>query len=374
MAIQTIKATMQMRYGLEEDLEPDQLTTGEWAVSTNTKYVRMCFRPGLVLRMATYEAFEQDMVEIQTILATCRDIQAAVERFEQLAEQHKNDAASSALLSESWAHGETGIREGESEDNSKYWSEQSKSEADRAREEADRAETIAGLEIDSSLSETSINPVQNRVVTEELHKKLNKDSVVNDLLTTLAGVGVLDAHQGKVLKDLYDTLNRNVTKLNKNIILGGSKSFTVTEAGAWYRLGYIKKNSNFYGEFLITHNWGNSAPIYTKLLVAGGCNSNLSFYAKEVIQTFNGCGSSSPNTKNKMIKKARVVSRPEGTSAYNIYVDVFIQDTSEYIQKSNNWIYKLSTELYPFGFEWIDCAFGDATIPSGLVVQEFSFT
>ena len=153
MAIQTIKATMQMRYGLEEDLEPDQLTTGEWVVSTDTKYVRMCFRPGLVLRMATYEAFEQDMVEIQTILATCRDIQAAVERFEQLAEQHKNDAASSALLSESWAHGDTGVREEESSDNSKYWSQQSKEEADRAKEEADRVASIVGLNIDSALSE-----------------------------------------------------------------------------------------------------------------------------------------------------------------------------------------------------------------------------
>ncbi len=181
MAIQTIKATMQMRYGLEEDLEPDQLTTGEWVVSTDTKYVRMCFRPGLVLRMATYEAFEQDMVEIQTILATCRDIQAAVERFEQLAEQHKNDAASSALLSESWAHGDTGVREEESSDNSKYWSQQSKEEADRAKEEADRAASIVGLNIDSALSETSTNPVQNKVVTEELNKKLNKDGSASNV-------------------------------------------------------------------------------------------------------------------------------------------------------------------------------------------------
>lgn len=181
MAIQTIKATMQMRYGLEEDLEPDQLTTGEWAVSTDTKKIWMCFAPGLVRRMATYEAFEQDMVEIQTILATCRDMQEAVERFEQLAELHKNDAASSALLSESWAHGETGIREGESEDNSKYWSEQSKSEADRAREEADRAAAVVGFDIDAELSETSTNPVQNKVITgnfnviaKELNEKLNK--------------------------------------------------------------------------------------------------------------------------------------------------------------------------------------------------------
>lgn len=37
MAIQTIKATIQMRYGLEADLKPDQLVTGEWAVATDKK-------------------------------------------------------------------------------------------------------------------------------------------------------------------------------------------------------------------------------------------------------------------------------------------------------------------------------------------------
>lgn len=170
MAVNTIKATIQMRHGLESDLDADQMTVGEWAVSEDTKYVRMCFAPGVVIRMATYEAFEMDMKEIQTVLATCRDIQTAVEAFEQLAEQHENDAASSALLSESWAHGETGIREGESEDNSKYWSWQSKIEADRAKEEADRAASIAGIDIDSELSETSTNPVQNRVITKALNE------------------------------------------------------------------------------------------------------------------------------------------------------------------------------------------------------------
>ena len=96
MAINTIKATMQMRKGLEKDFDPDQMTAGEWAVSTDTKYVRMCFAPGICLRMATYEAFEEDMKEIQTILATCQDIQEAVKRFEELAEQHKNDSEASA--------------------------------------------------------------------------------------------------------------------------------------------------------------------------------------------------------------------------------------------------------------------------------------
>lgn len=132
MAIQTIKATMQMRHGLEEDFDPDQMTTGEWSVSEDKKYVRMCFAPGLCIRMATYEAFEEDMKEIQRILATCQDIQEAVERFEQLAKQHKNQAETYSKESRSWAVGGTGTRPGEDTDNSKYYSQQSAASASSA--------------------------------------------------------------------------------------------------------------------------------------------------------------------------------------------------------------------------------------------------
>ena len=165
------------------------------------------------------------------------------------------------------------------------------------------------------------------------------------------------------------------TNLIKNIITGGQKTLTVTEAGAWYRLGYVEKNSNFYGEFLITHNWNNNVPAFVKLLVAGGCVDTPSFYKKEVVQTHYGCGTGNATyIKGKMIKKARIVSYHGGSSNYNIYVDVFIQNTGWYVAKSDNWIYKLSNELNPFGLKWVDCAFGEATVPSGYGVQEFSFT
>lgn len=95
-SVNKIDATIQMRKGNEEDFDPSKMTAGEWAVSTDSKKVWMCFAPGIVRQMATYEAFEQDMFEIQTILATCQDIQAAVEAFERLALQHKNAAAASA--------------------------------------------------------------------------------------------------------------------------------------------------------------------------------------------------------------------------------------------------------------------------------------
>lgn len=131
---------------------------------------------------------------------------------------------------------------------------------------------------------------------------------------------------------------------------------------------------------MITHNWNNSVPIYCKLLVAGAVNGGTrpSFYIKELTQTYAGCALGNTYAKNKMIKKARVVAYPGGSDAYNIYVDVFIQDTSEFAQGSNNWIYALSLQLNPFALnpytcKWVDCAFGEASIPSGLVAQEFSF-
>lgn len=53
----------------------------------------------------------------------------------------------------------------------------------------------------------------------------------------------------------------------------------------------LRKKSNFYGEFVITHNWNNSVPIYCKLLVAGAVNGGTrpSFYIKELTQTYAGC-------------------------------------------------------------------------------------
>lgn len=116
-------ATIQMRRGAEENFDPEQMTAGEWAVSTDSKKVWMCFMPGLVLRMATYEAFEKDMEEIRAILVEAQDIQLAIQTWYKLAE--------------SYAHGGTGVREGEETDNAKYYAEQAKASADNAASLAD---------------------------------------------------------------------------------------------------------------------------------------------------------------------------------------------------------------------------------------------
>ena len=70
---------IQMRRGLEVDFNPDKMKPGEWAVSLDSKYVRMCFAPGLCFRMATYESFEEDMQEIQSILTSVNSTKEAID-------------------------------------------------------------------------------------------------------------------------------------------------------------------------------------------------------------------------------------------------------------------------------------------------------
>lgn len=122
-------ARMQMRRGNEADFDPDKMHPGEWAVSTDEKYVRMCFSPGVCVRMATYEAFEEDMEQIISILEEAKTVQEAIEKIYeefQKAELDIEAAENSAILSESYAHGGTGTREGEDTDNAKYYAEKAK--------------------------------------------------------------------------------------------------------------------------------------------------------------------------------------------------------------------------------------------------------
>ena len=120
------KARMQMKRGNEADFDPSQMLPGEWAVSLDTKYVRMCFAPGICVRMATYDAFEADMEEVRDILLEAQTIQEAVARIQ----TEINDIAvvveDYSTLSKSYAVGGTGKRENEDSDNAKYYYEQTK--------------------------------------------------------------------------------------------------------------------------------------------------------------------------------------------------------------------------------------------------------
>lgn len=243
---------IRVRQGIEKDFDPYKLLPGEWAVSLDKKYVYMCFSAGEVRRMATYEAFEEDMVQIEKILAACENIQAAVEAFEKLAERHAAQADTYSVESESWAVGGTGTREEENTNNSKYYSQQSETQANRAKNEADRAASIANIDIattekagiikgnaeefsisaDGKLSLTSSYEEQETLDeidgTEDKKTLFGKIAgavreliahtgskgihytLTNNLLANVSGTA-LDAVQGKALDDRITELNNSLS-------------------------------------------------------------------------------------------------------------------------------------------------------------------
>lgn len=242
---------IRVRQGNEKDFDPYKLLPGEWAVSLDKKYVYMCFSAGEVRRMATYEAFEEDMVQIEKILAVCENIQVAVEAFGKLAERHAAQAETYSVESESWAVGGTGTREEENTNNSKYYSQQSETQANRAKNEADRAASIANIDIattekagiikgnaeefsisaDGKLSLTSSYEEQETLeeidgtedkktlfgkiagAVRELIAHTGSKSIhytlTNNLLANVAGTA-LDAVQGKALDDRITGLNNSL--------------------------------------------------------------------------------------------------------------------------------------------------------------------
>lgn len=268
---------IRVRQGIEKDFDPYKLLPGEWAVSLDKKYVYMCFSAGEVRRMATYEAFEEDMVQIEKILAACENIQAAVEAFEKLAERHAAQADTYSVESESWAVGGTGTREEENTNNSKYYSQQSETQANRAKNEADRAASIANIDIattekagiikgnaeefsisaDGKLSLTSSYEEQETL--EEIDGTEDKKTLfgkiagavreliahtgskgihytlTNNLLANVSGTA-LDAVQGKALDDKVTELNNNFPNIAYISCAKGEKfktgtSFCIVRAG-----------------------------------------------------------------------------------------------------------------------------------------------
>lgn len=166
---------IQVRRGQKAKFDPQKMLPGEWAVSidqeTENQIIWMCFSAGVVKRMGTYEDFKAQISEAtddirEQYIETFNEIKAYMEELVDEAEGYKNTASAKAtaasnsataaagsastastkataasnsaaaatasaddaedysLLSESYAHGNTGARENEDVDNAKYYYEQ----------------------------------------------------------------------------------------------------------------------------------------------------------------------------------------------------------------------------------------------------------
>lgn len=201
---------IQVRRGNEADFDASKMLPGEWAVSLDTRYVRMCFAPGLVLRMATYEAFEADRAQIQAILAECEDIQTAIERIQ--GEVNSNAAltvegANSAKESADRAHGEAERALSEA-DRAHSEADKAHSEAERAKSYMDGAESVIGVEI-ADLYQTKAGAIIEKASGESpLCIRDTADNLVRNL--RLYGNTEQDGTSGKNL------LKINFTSKEKN--------------------------------------------------------------------------------------------------------------------------------------------------------------
>jgi len=171
---------IQVRRGYKADFVPEKMLPGEWAVSTDTEtanqIVWMCFRPGVVKRMGTYDDFYAQIAEAtedirEEYADSFDEIKAYMEELKSSAEEYKNTAVQKAAesaqsaesaedskneavlsagsaedfsgMSKSYAVGTKGeVRPGDATDNSKYYSDLAQSLTNEATKLLDQAQKL----------------------------------------------------------------------------------------------------------------------------------------------------------------------------------------------------------------------------------------
>ena len=218
-------ARMQMRRGNEADFDPDKMTPGEWAVSLDKKYVRMCFSPGVCVRMATYDAFEKDMAAIQDILAECQTIEQAV-----------------TLINTQISANAKAVAENTS--NAKTYMETASSKANEASGYAQTASSKAVEALQSA------NSAANSMETAT--KKANSASQSANVATEKANESIMAANSAIESAENADLSESNAKKSEDNAYdySNISKSYAVGETGE--RLGEETDNSKYYSDLAKT--------------------------------------------------------------------------------------------------------------------------
>lgn len=191
-------ARMQMRRGLEADFDPDKMQPGEWAVSTDEKYVRMCFSPGVCVRMATYDAFEEDMEQIKEILSTCETIEEAVSKI-------NTEVSANAQAVEEYT-------------------EQAKQYRDEAEQFRNEAESIVGVGVRQINSDIALNRQTLGYAKKNLLENTATSQAVNGITFTVNA-------DGSVTANGTATYNAILT-INQKVILEEGKQYVASCEGS----------------------------------------------------------------------------------------------------------------------------------------------
>lgn len=195
-------ARMQMRRGLEADFDPDKMQPGEWAVSLDKKYVRMCFSVGVCVRMATYDAFEEDMAQIEEILSKCETIEEAVAKI------NTEVSANAKAVAE--------------------YTEQAKKYRDEAKAFRDEAESIAGIGVATRDKAGIVKPDGETITVDEdgtIHASEGTTDYVD--LENKPQIEGVELSGNKTLSELGIASADDLSTANENINVNSEKILEV---------------------------------------------------------------------------------------------------------------------------------------------------
>lgn len=243
---------IQVRRGNESDFDASKMLPGEWAVSLDTKYVRMCFAPGVVLRMATYEGFENDKAQFQAILAECRSIQSAVQRIQ-------SEVNAKAALTVEYSN------------SAKESADRAYSEAERAKTYADNAEAVTGVQIatkdraglikggDNYIAEDgTLTLITATTSTTQPNSYAGRENILE-----IGGVTEQDSTAGNQLLDVstctYGNINasgvftENMTNMISDYIRSNGEIYVATNANvAGIGIAFYDANKNYLNRLVAT--------------------------------------------------------------------------------------------------------------------------
>lgn len=224
---------IQVRRGKEDELDISKAVPGEWLVSTDTRIVRMCVAPGIVLRMATYEAFEADtqkfIEQMEQILSETKTVQEAVERIQNeiedsviTVENYVESAKGYSNLSNTYAMQSKMYAE-----ESNNYADDSYNEAERAKMYAENAEAVTNVKIASQTEAGLMRGGENYVDesgTLVLTKQTTDATLYNSYsgglkIDRIAGASKQNQYTGKNLFDVsefkyFDSSTTTIEEIN----------------------------------------------------------------------------------------------------------------------------------------------------------------
>ena len=292
---------IRVRRGNEADFDESKMLPGEWAVSLDTRYVRMCFAPGVCLRMATYEGFESDMERVEAILAEVESIDEAIKAIQKEVQASVKITVMQKELASEYAK------------QAKDYAKQSQDYAQQAKESADRAAEITDIGYGSADRAGIVAPQDIYVDPSNGHMELIATASASPLqnsyngglrFTEMIGASEQNTTTGTQLarNDVDTTTNYGLTvseDANKNIVVNGT-----TSANAWIRLALF--NTTAGKEYTVSCNsalrisvWdrGSSSTVKTIEVGAGKTTFTASNTSEHVLNLSNVKSTTLSNVK-----------------------------------------------------------------------------